>query len=261
MRLEPVGLDRHYNRYWMLPAAAAAADPAYVSAAAPPLLVIERHSLDSIRPAGLEAAEAALAAGSGSSGAGAAGATAGRQLEVGWQVGLYTSILQLQQLAQWLDPKGSRERPLSGEVTRLLDQHQQFAMQHAQPARPASADPAHPPPTPAELRGAALQRLCSAMLSFEEGNQAGTYDDLAGSEKRRQQWRQMVGAASTPQVGGWLAGWVQAAVCCSASRAWLRTWAPIPACPRGPHSLTVCARLPLPLPQSLMAALDRKSVV
>jgi hypothetical protein len=204
VRLEPVGLDRHYNRYWLLPAAAAAADPAYVSADAPPLLVIERHSLDSIRPASLEAADAALLAGGSGSGSGAPAAPAAPA--AGWQVGVYTSILQLQQLAQWLNPKGSRERPLSGEVTRLLDQHQQYAMQHAQPARPSSAEQDEPP-TPAELRAAALQRLSSAMLSFEEGNQAGTYDDLAGSEERRQQWRQMVGAASMPQVGGRVGGY------------------------------------------------------
>ncbi|KAL4854865.1 Methyl-CpG-binding domain protein 2 [Chlorella vulgaris] len=190
VRLEPLGLDRHYNRYWMLPAPAAAPHADFVLPDAPPVLVVERHSLDSLRPVGVEAAAAAL----GQQGQGASGGGVGV-----WHVGLYSSILHLQQLAQWLNPKGTRERPLAGEVTRLLDQHQQFAMQHPQLPRPPAAEE-RPPLDAGAQRAAAVARLQQALLSFEEGNQGGTYDDLAGSEQRRQTWRAMVAAASTPQA-------------------------------------------------------------
>jgi hypothetical protein len=196
VRLEPLGLDRHYNRYWMLPAPAAAPHADFVLPDAPPVLVVERHSLDSLRPVGVEAASAAL----GQQGHGASGGGVGV-----WHVGLYSSILHLQQLAQWLNPKGTRERPLAGEVTRLLDQHQQFAMQHPQLPRPPAAEE-RPPLDAGAQRAAAVARLQQALLSFEEGNQGGTYDDLAGSEQRRQTWRAMVAAASTPQVGAMLQG-------------------------------------------------------
>lgn len=193
MRLEPLGLDRHYNRYWMLPAPAHAPHADFVLPDAPPVLVVERHSLDSLRPVGVEAAAAALGHGASGGGVGV------------WHVGLYSSILHLQQLAQWLNPKGTRERPLAGEVTRLLDQHQQFAMQHPQLPRPPAAEE-RPPLNAGAQRAAAVARLQQALLSFEEGNQGGTYDDLAGSEQRRQTWRAMVAAASTPQVGAMLQG-------------------------------------------------------
>lgn len=199
VRLEPVGLDRHYNRYWMLPAAATASDPANPPPAeAPPLLVIERHSLDSIMPASLAAAAAAVAGGQGGSGAGGA-ASGEQQAQPAWQVGLYNSILHLQLLVQWLNPKGSRERPLAEAVTRMLDQHQQWAMQRAQPSR-APMEEDSLPVDPAVSRAAAVTALRSALLLFEEGNQAGTYDELAGSEERRAHWRAWVTAASTPQT-------------------------------------------------------------
>lgn len=212
VRLEPVGLDRHYNRYWLLPASAAASDPAHPPPPeAPPLLVIERHSLDSILPASVEAAAAAVAGPAGSAGAGSGGSAAvaaagggsdgvAPAAEPAWQVGLYNSILHLQQLAQWLNPKGSRERPLAEAVTRLLDQHQQWAMQHVQPPR-APMEEEGLNPDPAAARAAAVGALQAALLSFEEGNQPATYDELTGSEERRAHWRAMVGAASTPQVG------------------------------------------------------------
>ncbi|EFN52450.1 hypothetical protein CHLNCDRAFT_54503 [Chlorella variabilis] len=193
VRLEPVGLDRQYNRYWMLPAAAAAPDPSLVPPHAPPLLVVERHSLDSIVPASVEAA-AAVVNGTGAGGGGGAGAG-----PAGWQVGLFHSILHLQQLAQWLNPKGTREKPLAAHVSLLLDQHQQFAMQHAQLPRVPEAAEAEPV-DPEAARASAVARLHHAMLSFEEGNQSGTYDELAGSEERRQRWRAMVAAAHTPQA-------------------------------------------------------------
>ncbi|PRW20556.1 methyl- -binding domain-containing 9 [Chlorella sorokiniana] len=189
VRLDPVGLDRHYNRYWLLPAAAVATDPATVHPSAPPLLVIERHAQDSLAPTGATAAAAAL-------GGPAPDVPVGGSAP-GWQVGVYNSILQLQQLAQWLCPKGNRERPLADYVTRLLDQHQQFAMAHAQIARGPAPD--WQPLEPAAARAAAVQRLQRAMLSFEEGNQPATYDELVGSEERRHRWRQMVLASSTPR--------------------------------------------------------------
>lgn len=164
VRLDPVGLDRHYNRYWLLPAAAVATDPATVHPAAPPLLVIERHAQDSLAPTGAAAAAAAVLGGPAPDVPVGGGAP-------GWQVGVYNSILQLQQLAQWLCPKGTRERPLADYVTRLLDQHQQFAMAHAQIARGPAPD--WQPLEPAAARAAAVQRLQRAMLSFEEGNQVG----------------------------------------------------------------------------------------
>ncbi|KAL4421600.1 hypothetical protein ABPG75_010891 [Micractinium tetrahymenae] len=191
VRLEPIGLDRHYNRYWLLPASAAASDPAHPAPPeAPPLLVIERHSLDSILPPSVAAAAAAVAGGE---------AVPGSSGEPGWQVGLYNSILHLQQLAQWLNPKGARERPLADYVTRLLDRHQQWAMQHAQPPR-AAMDMDLPLPHVAAQRAAAVGALQAALLSFEEGNQPATYDELTGSEERRARWRAMVGAAATPQT-------------------------------------------------------------
>lgn len=161
VRLDPVGLDRHYNRYWLLPAAAVATDPATVHPSAPPLLVIERHSQDSLGPAGAAAAAAVLG--------GAPPEVAAGGGAPGWQVGVYNSILQLQQLAQWLCTKGTRERPLADNVTRLLDQHQQFAMAHAQIARGPAPD--FQRLDPAAARAASVQRLQRAMLSFEEGNQ------------------------------------------------------------------------------------------
>ena len=162
MRLDPVGLDRHYNRYWLLPAAAVATDPATVHPAAPPLLVIERHAVDSLAPTGAAAAAAAVLGGPAPDVPVGGGPP-------GWQVGVYNSILQLQQLAQWLCPKGTRERPLADFVARLLDQHQQFAMAHAQIARGPAPD--WQPLDLAAARAAAVQRLQRAMLSFEEGNQ------------------------------------------------------------------------------------------
>ncbi len=195
VRLEPIGLDRHYNRYWLLPAAATASDPAHPPPPeAPPLLVIERHSLDSLVPPSVAAAAAAVM--------GSEAPAAGSSGEPGWQVGLYNSILHLQQLAQWLNPKGARERPLADYVTRLLDRTQQWAMQHAQPPR-VPMDEDLPAPDPAAQRAAAVGALQAELLSFEEGNQAATYDELTGSEERRSRWRAMVGAAATPQVGGW----------------------------------------------------------
>ena len=164
VRLDPVGLDRHYNRYWLLPAAAVATDPATVHPAAPPLLVIERHAQDSLAPTGAAAAAVAVLGGPAPNVPVGGGAPS-------WQVGVYNSILQLQQLAQWLCPKGTRERPLADYVTRLLDQHQQFAMAHAQIARGPAPD--WQPLDPAAARAAAVQRLQRAMLSFEEGNQVG----------------------------------------------------------------------------------------
>lgn len=187
MRLDPVGLDRHHNRYWALPAAACAPDPAHLHPDAPPLLVIERQRNESLAPPGTEALAAALEGGSGSSGG-------------VWQVGVYRSILQLQQLAQWLNNKGSRERPLSEYVAKLLDAHQRHAML-PQLARGRAPEPPRPADPPA-LRAAGSQRLQAAMLAFEEGFNAGTYDDLAGSEERRHRWRQWVAAAATPQVLG-----------------------------------------------------------
>ena len=164
MRLEPVGLDRNYNRYWLLPAAAAATDPANPPPPeAPPLLVVERHSLDSLTQAGAAAAAAAL----GSATAGAGGDAAGGG--AGWQVGAFSSILHLQQLAQWLNPKGSRERPLSEVVTRLLDQHQGWAMRHVQPR--ARMDEGAAEAQPGAASASALRALRSALLTFEEGNQ------------------------------------------------------------------------------------------
>ncbi|KAL4450242.1 hypothetical protein ABPG77_010911 [Micractinium sp. CCAP 211/92] len=192
VRLEPIGLDRHYNRYWLLPAAATASDPANPPPPeAPPLLVIERHSLDSLVPPSVAAAAAAVM--------GSEAPAAGSSGEPGWQVGLYNSILHLQQLAQWLNPKGARERPLADYVTRLLDRTQQWAMQHAQPPR-VPMDEDLPVPDPAAQRAAAVGALQAALLSFEEGNQAATYDELTGSEERRSRWRAMVGAAATPQT-------------------------------------------------------------
>lgn len=196
VRLDPVGLDRHYNRYWSLPAAAVAADPTTVGPSAPPLLIIERQRVETLVPAGTEAVAAALG---GRSGGGGDSVAPG-----GWQVGVYQSILQLQQLAQWLNTKGTRERPLAEYVSKLLDAHQRFAML-PQPARGPAPAPALPA-DPAGSRAAASQRLQRAMLSFEEGNQPGTYDDLTGSEERRHNWRQMVAAAATPQVGHWWGG-------------------------------------------------------
>lgn len=207
VRLDPVGLDRHYNRYWLLPAAAAAAEPSLALAGAPPVLVVERHSLDSLAPPGVAAAAAALASRDAVGGRGNdAVAPPPGSAPVGWQVGLYSSILHLQQLAQWLNPKGTREKPLAEEVSRLLDAHQQFAMVHGTPLRSLLEPP--PPPEPGALRSAGLDRLRAALLTFEEGNQAATYDDVAGSDARRQRWRGMTGAADTPQVGAsrWLPG-------------------------------------------------------
>lgn len=193
VRLEPIGMDRHYNRYWLLPAAAAAFDPANLPPPeAPPLLVIERHSLDTLVPPSVAAAATAVVGGQ-------AAAAAGGSDESGWQIGLYNSILHLQQLAQWLNPKGTRERPLADYVTRLLDRHQQWAMQQAHHPR-APVDEDLPMPDAAAQRAAAVGALQAALLSFEEGNQPATYDELTGSEERRARWRAMVGAAATPQT-------------------------------------------------------------
>jgi hypothetical protein len=56
------------------------------------------------------------------------------------------------------------------------------------------------PPDPSARRAAAAERLRKALLSFEEGFQPGTYDDVTGGERQRAAWRGLVSAAGTPQV-------------------------------------------------------------
>jgi hypothetical protein len=75
-RLDPLGLDRHHNRYWALPAGALCGGRGDNPAA----VLVER-----CRPAGDD-----------------------RPAEPGWQVGLYSSAEQVDALVAWLNVKGKR---------------------------------------------------------------------------------------------------------------------------------------------------------
>ena len=227
MRLEPLGLDRHYNRWggaraWLeahleqvvgqgMPSPARSAAPSHRSPPppphacsywllpaaaldsaagtdAPPLLAVERHQLDGLARGG-----------SGGGGSGQLPAPAAAPDSSAWKVGLYASSTQLHVLLLWLNQQGTRERALAAEVRHLLEAHQDapgLAPLHSAASGGLllpGGEPAEPDPLAAQVE--ALRR---GLLDFEGGLAPASRDPLRASEARRRAWRGMVGRAAGP---------------------------------------------------------------
>ncbi|KAL6776420.1 hypothetical protein ACKKBG_A21055 [Auxenochlorella protothecoides x Auxenochlorella symbiontica] len=210
-RLTPIGVDRHWNRYWLLPQEAFAEVPSGGGAA---VLGVDR-------PAPSDAS-----------------APAER-----WTAGIYPGPEELDRLLRWLDPRGVRERALAAEARRLhaeslasqereevreaearaapaeAQQAQDGAEQGfdatappvadvmqpgedgtalapgAAPAPDAAPAPEAAPAPDAATATDALEPLRSAVLALQEGWAAAT---LQASEEELIAWRESVVAAVQP---------------------------------------------------------------
>ncbi|RMZ56815.1 hypothetical protein APUTEX25_002904, partial [Auxenochlorella protothecoides] len=210
-RLTPIGVDRHWNRYWLLPQEAFAEVPSGGGAA---VLGVDR-------PAPSDAS-----------------APAER-----WTAGIYPGPEELDRLLRWLDPRGVRERALAAEARRLhaeslasqeregvreaearaapaeAQQAQDGAEQGVDATAPPVADVMQPgedgtalapgaapapdaapapeaaPAPDAATATDALEPLRSAVLALQEGWAAAT---LQASEEELIAWRESVVAAVQP---------------------------------------------------------------
>lgn len=196
-RLDPLGMDRHYNRYWFLPAAALGGDPL-----GPGAVLIERYLGDPMvgkeihnkKP--LEQSPA----------------------EGEWQVGVYKGVESLNTLISWLNTRGLREKALHGELktvrTRVQVQIQEMLRQQeggkgstAEKERQAGAGVAPMETDEAqgvkqnELAGptTSLERLRVALLDLEANLVPNSRHHLFGRPDAMEAWRARMSSASTPQ--------------------------------------------------------------
>jgi hypothetical protein len=210
-RLESLGLDRHYNRYWFLPSTAINGDPF-----GPGAVVIERYCTDTSitiknRPG---AAASVLSPADGE-----------------WQVGLYKGTDSVTNLINWLNTKGVREKALEAELrtvrTRLTVQAQEAqrmeeearldaavkraeekvaaGFNRAETKAEEEGKPAVMDIDEAEGSGNKLknlppaERLRSALLDFEAGLAPAARHPLHGRPEAMEAWRACISAAQTPQ--------------------------------------------------------------
>jgi len=216
-RLESLGLDRHYNRYWFLPSTAINGDPF-----GPGAVVIERYCTDTSitqkdQPG---AAPSVLSPADGE-----------------WQVGLYKGIDSVTNLINWLNVKGVREKALEAELrtvrTRLNVQAQEArrmeeeakldaAVKRAEEKVAAGAKRAESKAEeeeeekpagmdidakvvdeaeePAKVENpSSTERLRSALLDFEAGLAPAARHPLHGRTEAMEAWRARISAAQTPQ--------------------------------------------------------------
>ncbi|KAG7671650.1 hypothetical protein KSW81_003780 [Nannochloris sp. 'desiccata'] len=210
-RLESLGLDRHYNRYWFLPSTAINGDPF-----GPGAVVIERYCADTSitnkdRP-------------------GAAASTLS-PADSEWQVGLYKGIDSVTNLINWLNTKGVREKALESELrtvrTRVTVQAQEAqrmeeeakldaAVKRAEEKvaagvnraeskaeqeeedEPAAMDVDTSPAN--KLKNLSpTERLRSALLDFEAGLAPAARHPLHGRTEAMDAWRARMSAAQSPQ--------------------------------------------------------------
>jgi Williams-Beuren syndrome DDT (WSD), D-TOX E motif/PHD-finger len=215
-RLESLGMDRHYNRYWFLPSAALSGDPF-----GPGAVVIERYHTDTSitnkdRPG---TAASVLSPADGE-----------------WQVGLYKGIDSVTNLINWLNTKGVREKALEAELrtvrTRLNVQAQEAQRMEEEAKLDAKVKRAEEQVAAgvkrSESRGAGevaeamdvdtnngapegdstdnklknlspTERLRSALLDFEAGLAPAARHPLHGRPEAMEAWRSRIATAQTPQ--------------------------------------------------------------
>jgi hypothetical protein len=146
-RLEPLGLDRLWRRYWLLPAAA-------LGGGARDAVLVERPRRDP----SVDGPPGGFADG----GAGTVPA---------WEVGVYRSAAELAALLSWFNPKGARERGLAEALQRLAAHAAQQEADAAKASEAAAhgedqtadgaaeAEPVSEPAASAEPPAAPLERL------------------------------------------------------------------------------------------------------
>lgn len=195
-RLEPLGLDRHWNKYWLLPAAALGKEGASA-------IVVEYASKDG----------EALTSENNSNGA---------KSRESPRVALYYGPKLVAELISWLNPRGVREQALQNELRKArLDM--QTATQKLQREKEAKAALAGvdngeaAPGIPASVQqkvigphdavgdvkptviGPPVERLRAAILDFESGLLPASRHPIWGTEPAMESWRAKVKAASSPQ--------------------------------------------------------------
>lgn len=188
-RLEPLGFDRHWNRYWALPAEALGDDPL-----GPGAVVVERSRLD---------------------GAGAPGWSPAQGPPGEWEVGMYVGTDALNALIGWLNPKGEREKALcealKTERTRQgvraaeLERRRKEELLEARIAQaegrdplPSTADKEKPEEAMEVDTAPSAERLRAKLLSTEQYINPAARHELFGSDEAMEAWRARVAAASTP---------------------------------------------------------------
>lgn len=195
-RLQAIGYDRHYNRYYVLPAAALQGS----NISGPGAILVERYRQDESmflmsHDDGTVATSPVVQKTS---------MTMPRCMDTTsteWQIGIYP-VEDFDDLRTWLNPKGQRERALNLELVKsvhLIKSNPLFYKRNANQIddglnRSGSAtivDTSTVPHNPAnEIR--------IALLDFESGWMSGTRDTLRGSPSILETWRNKVSSASTP---------------------------------------------------------------
>lgn len=186
-RLEPIGMDRHWNRYWILPAAALGMQNV---GDRPGAVVIERYYLDSVSR-GERSVDSVP--------------TSPRFGAHDWQVGIYRNTEALDKLLSWLNPKGVRERALQTELRRAAANIEETARLAQQ------AKSSEPPRTPMETAmdaamaaqaGLELSMEClrAALLDFEAGLMPKSRHPELGSPQEMEAWRERVSKARHPTL-------------------------------------------------------------
>jgi hypothetical protein len=185
-RLEPLGLDRLWRRYWLLPAAA-------LGGGARDAVLVERPRRDP----GVDGPPGGFA--DGGAGAGPA-----------WEVGVYRTAAELAALLAWVNPKGARERGLAEALQRLAAHAAQQEADAAKASEAAAqvdqaadgaaeAEPAAEPAAPAEPPAAPLERLRAALLEFAAGFSDNMLDAVHGGAERMARWEAFVRRAAAPR--------------------------------------------------------------
>ena len=186
-RLDPLGMDRHYNQYWFLPAAALQGDPL-----GPGAVLVERYRRDA--SIGKEAQSD--------------GTLEWSPAEGDWQIGLYKGVESLTVLISWLNTKGVREKALHGELktvrTRIQVQMQEMLRQQNEAKlRPQPTADAAPMDVDQggqkDSTATPLDRLRSALLDLEANLVANSRHHLFGRADAMEAWRARMATASTPQ--------------------------------------------------------------
>jgi hypothetical protein len=206
-RLESLGLDRHYNRYWFLPSTALNGDPF-----GPGAVVIERYRTETsiTNKDKVGSVPAVLSPAEGE-----------------WQVGLYKGVESVTNLINWLNTKGVREKALEAELrtvrTRLMVQAQEAKRMEDEAKLDAAvkraeekagmnrsdskAEEEAPTAMDVDAKESAdklknlspTERLRSALLDFEAGLAPAARHPLHGRPEAMEAWRARVSAAETPQ--------------------------------------------------------------
>ena len=145
-RLHLLGLDRHWNRYWELPQSAGSSDEVG--------LLTEKYRNEN------------------------------DPRDSGWDMGIYHGIQDINNLIDWLNPKGERENVLSSNLKCWRDGIQTKFVDGTQADDQGTAKDSQ---TPQEM--SEIEQLKTEILDFQSNIQTEVYHEIRGTDCALAKWR------------------------------------------------------------------------